>query len=85
LQGKSEPDASRGEFVRDDFPYGMGVFMIMCELPRTAKPKATVDVVKCMLMDFFVPDEDSFLVERVYFRRIDGVVSWDDVVVFVFV
>lgn len=29
----------RGELFKVDFPNGVGVFMIMCELPRAASPK----------------------------------------------
>lgn len=59
MQGKSEPSAASGLLVNDDFPYGTGVFIIMCALPIVASPKtASVDAVKCMLAKrVFVPDE----------------------------
>ena len=33
-----------------DFPYGTGVFMIMCELPRAASPKTAIVADESMLM-----------------------------------
>ena len=50
LQGKSDPDASNGELLREDFPNGVGVFMIMCELPKAASPKTAMVVDESMLV-----------------------------------
>lgn len=50
LQGKSDPEASKGELLREDFPNGVGVFMIMCELPKAASPKTAMVVDESMLI-----------------------------------
>lgn len=44
--------------MSDDLPYGIGVFMIMWELPRAARPRMTEGVVKNILLENFRPDED---------------------------
>lgn len=36
--------------MRVDLPYGTGVFIIIWELPRAARPRKTVGVAKNMLL-----------------------------------
>lgn len=50
LQGKSLPSGRRGELLRVDLPYGIGVFMIICPLERAASPRTAQVVVEYFMV-----------------------------------